>query len=396
MRKTILIIIVVMAALTVKAQKVTFASEGFERGVKAHIGLSENEDVLQTQTDTITQIDLSGQEISSVYDVAWLPNVKRLDLSNNSITDVRPLAELDSLEWLSLKNNFLTDASLLAFTRAKQMTVNVSNNYIEDFTAFLMPGHCQFTMVGMNRQQQADADEFDVFQLYASVDDKGQLSVTYRGLTNMPSLVTLNAGEQSEIALLDGTTYTVAVEAKGDMAFKVVVSNGTYEDSTYVVPVTFHEAGPGDVLNIQTGLPDNYRIGYVGALYGSVTADGVNLTYTAPNEKTPDVVSLTYYQGSQLRGYGHILAGLQYGDANGDGQVTITDAVAIVNDILGNASANFIRRAADVNRDTNISITDAVGVVNIILGNSSGASSAPQLEPEELEPEGIDSQAQPE
>ena len=55
------------------------------------------------------------------------------------------------------------------------------------------------------------------------------------------------------------------------------------------------------------------------------------------------------------------------GDANGDGSVTITDAVAIVNKILGNASDNFNKAAADVNGDGDITITDAVGVVNIIL-----------------------------
>ena len=75
---------------------------------------------------------------------------------------------------------------------------------------------------------------------------------------------------------------------------------------------------------------------------------------------------------------------LSVGDANGDGQVTITDAVAIVNYILGNASANFNLFAADVNRDGNITITDAVGVVNIIL--NSGGSSAPQLDMIEPEP----------
>ena len=60
------------------------------------------------------------------------------------------------------------------------------------------------------------------------------------------------------------------------------------------------------------------------------------------------------------------------GDANGDGFVTITDAVAVVNFILGNPSETFVQGAADVNKDHEISITDAVGVVNIILnsGNS--------------------------
>ena len=51
-------------------------------------------------------------------------------------------------------------------------------------------------------------------------------------------------------------------------------------------------------------------------------------------------------------------------------KVTITDAVGIVNYILGNPSAGFDERAADVNGDGSITITDAVGVVNIILSGS--------------------------
>ena len=61
---------------------------------------------------------------------------------------------------------------------------------------------------------------------------------------------------------------------------------------------------------------------------------------------------------------------LRRGDANSDGQVTITDAVAIVNYILGNPSGSFSIEAADVNQDGDITITDAVGVVNIILNQS--------------------------
>ena len=55
------------------------------------------------------------------------------------------------------------------------------------------------------------------------------------------------------------------------------------------------------------------------------------------------------------------------GDANGDGNVTISDVVAIVNKILGNPSENFKEAAADVDGDGQITITDAVGVMNIIL-----------------------------
>lgn len=69
------------------------------------------------------------------------------------------------------------------------------------------------------------------------------------------------------------------------------------------------------------------------------------------------------------------------GDANGDNNVSITDAVAVVNFILGNPSGGFNKATANVNGDVDgegnpvISITDAVGVVNIILNGGSGAPS---------------------
>ena len=64
---------------------------------------------------------------------------------------------------------------------------------------------------------------------------------------------------------------------------------------------------------------------------------------------------------------------ISIGDANGDGKISVTDAVSIVNYILGNASASFHPEAADVNEDGKISITDAVAVINRIL-NQGGSN----------------------
>ena len=88
----------------------------------------------------------------------------------------------------------------------------------------------------------------------------------------------------------------------------------------------------------------------------------------------------------------NIIVKNMYGDVNGDNKVTITDAVGIVNDILGNPSANFDREAANINGDIDengdpkITITDAVGVVNIIL-NGDNVVSAPKMDIKEPDPE---------
>ena len=59
------------------------------------------------------------------------------------------------------------------------------------------------------------------------------------------------------------------------------------------------------------------------------------------------------------------------GDANGDGSVTIADAVAVVNYLLkdGSTGSNFVFEAADIDGSETITAADALGIVNIIIGN---------------------------
>lgn len=57
---------------------------------------------------------------------------------------------------------------------------------------------------------------------------------------------------------------------------------------------------------------------------------------------------------------------VKMGDVNGDGRVTVTDAVCIVNYIHERIPSVFIEKAADVNGDGSISISDAVNIINII------------------------------
>lgn len=74
------------------------------------------------------------------------------------------------------------------------------------------------------------------------------------------------------------------------------------------------------------------------------------------------------------------------GDANGDGKVSIFDAVQIVNHILGNTPETFIESAADVDGNGKITIFDAVSTVNIIL-NQSSANNVKSMLDFELDPQ---------
>ncbi len=104
------------------------------------------------------------------------------------------------------------------------------------------------------------------------------------------------------------------------------------------------------VLDVMPTLTTTATAGSAPGTYDITIANGVATNY-----------AFTYVKGT-------LTINSRLGDANGDGKVTITDAVTVVNYILGNPSADFNFNAADVNGDEKITITDAVGVVNIILG----------------------------
>lgn len=65
-------------------------------------------------------------------------------------------------------------------------------------------------------------------------------------------------------------------------------------------------------------------------------------------------------------------AAFTVGDANGDGQVTVTDAVAIISHVLGDTPDGFVVEAADVNGDNSVTVTDAVMLIGRILKNDTG------------------------
>ena len=74
------------------------------------------------------------------------------------------------------------------------------------------------------------------------------------------------------------------------------------------------------------------------------------------------------------------------GDANGDGEVNVTDIMAVANFILGIDMTTFYEQAADVNGDDDVNVTDIMGIANIILGVNTSSSRVVRKD-ETLEPQ---------
>ena len=201
--------------------------------------------------------------------------------------------------------------------------------------------------------------------------DAGSYVITNQaGATIVLSSGTVVATNEGQIVnsgnvYLDGTVSVSNLQNK--QGARIYVTSSLTKDITIVI---------SDATDVEEKIP--IILGAEG--YTLTTADMAHVKMTLPEgygrryDKTAKAIIL------------YKLAGLM-GDVNNDTKVTITDAVGLVNCILGNPSAEFNDDAADVNQDGNITITDAVSVVNIILNN--GEATAPAMESPAVEaPEG--------
>lgn len=374
MKTRIMIMLLAAMTVTASAQKVTFFSQEFELGVKQHLGLEENDEVLQSQTDTITSIDLSGLGITDLRDVVYLPMVKELDLSYNAISNTFPLTVLDSLQLLDLSGNGLESINPLVFCNADKMTVMVANNYISDFSLLFSPTHCQFTLMGTGLQQDKNAIYLDLYHFYCDVNERGQAVVVYRGYTNMDGGATISCNRKHASALLDGASHTVTVPGSPQVPSMVTLTIGELGDTTWVLPPKSLRLAAGANVEILTGLPESYRIGMANALHGTVTIDGTNLAYTAPTDLDTDTVYISYYEGWQLRGFTEYRmineALVMSGDADGDGKVNISDVTTLIDYLLSGNTSVINLVGADCNQDSRVNISDVTALIDYLLSGS--------------------------
>ena len=113
----------------------------------------------------------------------------------------------------------------------------------------------------------------------------------------------------------------------------------------------------GVLLNLKLKLPNNTEPGdYVGQI------TNIELT-TASKPLAPSDCSITLS-----------VINAKIGDVDGNGRVSIFDAVQVVNYILGNNPVDFVESAADVDGHGRISIFDAVSIVNIILNQNANGT----------------------
>ena len=103
---------------------------------------------------------------------------------------------------------------------------------------------------------------------------------------------------------------------------------------------------------------------YTGSKGGDFDVAIRNIHITGPNDY--DFVAPDHTIRFSLPSY-------PMGDSNGDGKVTINDAVTTIDNLLGRYTERFFWTLANVNKDDNITIADITGIIDIILERPSHA-----------------------
>lgn len=134
------------------------------------------------------------------------------------------------------------------------------------------------------------------------------------------------------------------------------ISSNVLPDGSVTVACLSLESEPfygndGVVVNITVDIPADMADGDYAVILK-------NIEMTSPNNAK--------YNVDRVKSTMSVISVLP-GDVNGDGSITISDAVGIVNFVIMTNTAGLNEKAADANGDGSVSITDAVFVVNEVI-----------------------------
>ena len=131
--------------------------------------------------------------------------------------------------------------------------------------------------------------------------------------------------------------------------------DGVYRFLCYSNKNNTFKGKSGEIINLTIHCADD-------AVAGSYTGSVYDMIFSDANKVEVDFDDFTFNVT--------IASAVKPGDANGDGEVSIADVVAVVNYIVtnGNPTVNFVQSAADVDGVGGITIADALAIANIVLG----------------------------
>lgn len=121
--------------------------ESFENLVKLNLEnnhLSSIDYILENRG--LKELDVSGNEISDIHNLRYMDSIQRLDLSDNLVTDIGPLSTMYDLKALHLNNNPLTSFKdpLSGLENLRELAVGYCNISFDDIISLRYLGELSY------------------------------------------------------------------------------------------------------------------------------------------------------------------------------------------------------------------------------------------------------------
>ena len=176
------------------------------------------------------------------------------------------------------------------------------------------------------------------------------------------------------------TGITLATNDKGKYQ---VTKTSRYDDDSQTLNVSKVEGSDNTYRIVCFSMSNDKITGMSGAILNAVLAIDANIVDGTYEGKITNIV-FTKTDGAQEKlndaKFNIVVSSVIPGDANGDGEVNVSDIVEIVNYIMGKPSSKFIFAAADFNNDGEVNVTDIVKVVSVIMSTNSAPMRASAFE----------------
>lgn len=290
------------------------------------------------------------------------------------------------------KGNSTLDMGSVAVTERQTSTYTITNtgsvDLVVDRVAFLAEGYAveselpitisynQSRSITVSYTPTAEGEHKTTMQVYTNDPTNRLFSVAVSGQVYEPNTININ-GKNTKDGYrfsfgLDNYTDIVAVQMNIEWlpgmktSSEGLIKSERLENHSYLLT----DLGSGIYQLLVYSMDNTSIAGTEGELF--------TLDYVATEG--------TEYQDSELRVTNIVLSdanGKNYaskrtasakaefryipGDVNNDGIVNVSDAIGVVNCILGKTTFEVNELAADANEDGQVNVTDAIAIVNLIL-----------------------------
>ena len=335
--------------LTVTAGVVTWSANGERKAVAPTNTINVADDVLAINLD---EIDINGVTItpnSNPNTIYYLTGNATVPASLNGKNVVKGFKAVGNITLQDGYNYFIPKMFTVDGTISYTRTTETAGDENKGWSTIVLPFSVDKVMNATDNQQidwthRSDSENKDFFvkEFVGLNDTEVAFENVEKWMPNVP--------------------YIISVPDNG-LVGKEMEFNST---STKVFPMETCTVITNDYSFIGTPyektLSNVYVMNSLGTAFEpseEATVGAGNAYFTVSSALTPQPTTIPISDYVQE---------ILLGDANGDGAVNVSDAVLVVNYILGGDCPEIVFVNADVNGDGTLNVSDAVGIVSIILG----------------------------